>query len=68
MAKSELEKLSETREKQIVELERKFSQLESECQRLTDKGKLQRTESDWMLQKEKQIKQVSARLFHDEMK
>ena len=59
IAKSELEKLSETREKQIVELERKLSQIESENQRLADKGKLQRTESDWMLQKEKQIKQVS---------
>ena len=57
LAKTELEKLSETREKQIVEFERKLDQAESENRRLADKGKLQRTESDWMLQKEKQMKQ-----------
>ena len=58
LAKNELEKLSETREKQVVELERKLALAETDIQKLTDKGKLQRTESDWMLQKEKQIKQV----------
>ena len=43
---------------QVVELERRLAQAESESQRLADKGKLQRTETDWMLQKEKQMKQA----------
>lgn len=56
VAKSEMEKFSETQQKQIQELERNLANIQSELSRHIDKLKLQRTESDWMLQKEKQMK------------